>query len=168
MSPSDVGSTATAAQHRFRLHFYPDQEPTPPLPPPEPSSSNGPGPFLVFEQMPFHKSKHREKFNLMRDRYERVIVRQEEYQRELDVATTKLKRLQAENDLLLDALGVAAAQNPASFGLSPLPPSTAAPAHFPPEIGGLEADDLGTLDFIPWNETGRTDSRPQHNSNGRG
>ncbi|KAF8717165.1 hypothetical protein AX14_012178 [Amanita brunnescens Koide BX004] len=42
--------------------------------------------------------KYKEKFNAMRQKYEQVTARHEEYQRQLDTANAKIKKLQAENE----------------------------------------------------------------------
>ncbi|KAF7309560.1 hypothetical protein MIND_00326900 [Mycena indigotica] len=110
-------STGKTSQHRFRLLVNPVNADRDATPPPETLSSINSG--IPYVPNPFQKSKIREKFNMMRDRYDRVTVKQQAYLRELDLAIEKLNKLQAENDLLLDALGVAAAQDPASFGLLP-------------------------------------------------
>ncbi|KAK2467370.1 hypothetical protein APHAL10511_000605 [Amanita phalloides] len=48
--------------------------------------------------------KYKEKFNAMRQKYEQVTARHEDFQRQLDVANAKMKKLQTENELLLDVI----------------------------------------------------------------
>jgi len=59
-------------------------------------------------KIPLHKpTRYKEKFQALRERYDRVTAAHVDYQRDLDIAAAKLKDLQAENDYLLDAINVA-------------------------------------------------------------
>ncbi|KAJ6615174.1 hypothetical protein B0H10DRAFT_2004347 [Mycena sp. CBHHK59/15] len=127
----------TAAQHRFRLSV--NVNPGDSAPPESNGSAGGngsngnlsraatepagSGPFL-YAQLPYRNSRYKEKFQALREKYDRVIAKQDEYQHDLEIATEKIKKLQAENDLLLDAMNLAAAHQPSMFGLlpPPLPP----------------------------------------------
>ncbi|KAJ7173634.1 hypothetical protein C8R46DRAFT_1083447 [Mycena filopes] len=116
----------SAAQHRFRLSV--DD------PPMETASSADAGrrtphapdqaasaPFIQYAQLPYRNSRYKEKFQALREKYDRVVLKQEEYHQDLELATAKMKKLQAENDLLLDAMNLAASHQPSMFGLLPPP-----------------------------------------------
>ncbi|KAJ7230569.1 hypothetical protein GGX14DRAFT_583890 [Mycena pura] len=91
----------------------------------------------VFNQMPYRNSRYKDKFLMLREKYERITAKQDEYHRDLDLAMSKIKKLQAENDMLLDALSAAAAQVPVPFGISP---HRDRPAHdAPPGPGPMDA-----------------------------
>ncbi|KAJ7876299.1 hypothetical protein B0H13DRAFT_1004375 [Mycena leptocephala] len=82
-------------------------------------------------------SRYKEKFQALREKYDRVTAKQQEYHQDLEIATAKIKKLQAENDLLLDAMNLAAAHQPSMFGLLPpsLPPTRhPAAAHGPRRV----------------------------------
>ncbi|KAJ6581077.1 hypothetical protein B0H19DRAFT_492253 [Mycena capillaripes] len=129
----------SAAQHRFRLSVNVGDTPMENGPssattvsnrPPPPQDPAGNGPFL-YAQLPYRNSRYKEKFQSLREKYDRVTAKQQEYHQDLEIATAKIKKLQAENDLLLDAMNLAAAHQPSMFGLIP-------PAHHPdvPAGGG--------------------------------
>jgi len=70
-------------------------------------------------------NRYKDKFHSLRERYDVVTAKQEEYRRELELASAKLKKIQAENDLLLDAMEIVAQSQPTllQYLLSPqLPP----------------------------------------------
>jgi len=149
----------SVAQHRFRLVV---KDPTTP----DLSLEGGPhsgtvmtsaprlppdvavnGPFI----MPYRNSRYKDKFLMLRDKYERITAKQDEYHRDLDLAMDKIKKLEAENDMLLDALGAAASQHPVPFGISP---HRDRPAHdAPPGPGPMDA-------LLP--------EQPPHHVNGNG
>ncbi|KAF8196876.1 hypothetical protein K438DRAFT_1967869 [Mycena galopus ATCC 62051] len=130
----------SAAQHRFRLAVNTPEEnngsssAAAVANPPRPAPDQGNVPFM-YGQLPFRNSRYKEKFQNLREKYDRVITKQREYQHDLDIATAKIKKLQAENEyeflffLLLDAMNLAAAHQPSMFGLLPSshPPSDMAP-----------------------------------------
>ncbi|TDL26657.1 hypothetical protein BD410DRAFT_783757 [Rickenella mellea] len=68
-------------------------------------------------------NKYKEKFHALRTRYDNVTSKHEEYRRELEQADAQLKKLQAENDLLLDAMSIAALGQPTllQYLISPIP-----------------------------------------------
>jgi len=67
-----------------------------------------------------HRStRYKEKYQVMRERFERVNAAKEAYQRDLQLATEKIRKIQEENDLLLDAM----------LGSSP-PSSNSNPKHY--------------------------------------
>ncbi|KAJ7460723.1 hypothetical protein FB451DRAFT_1371583 [Mycena latifolia] len=124
----------SAAQHRFRLSVDTPPGENPPAsaatgnprpPAPEPP---GTGPFL-YAQLPYRNSRYKEKFQALREKYDRITAKQDEYHHDLEIATAKIKKLQAENDLLLDAMNLAASHQPSLFGLlpPPLPPDVPPP-----------------------------------------
>ncbi|KAJ6561141.1 hypothetical protein DFH09DRAFT_1364577 [Mycena vulgaris] len=130
----------SAAQHRFRLSVNVNPADTPPengpssatavtpRPPPEVAGS---GPFL-YAQLPYRNSRYKEKFQALREKYDRIIAKQDEYHHDLEIATAKIKKLQAENDLLLDAMNLAATHQPSMFGLLPPPLPPDAPSNDAP------------------------------------
>ncbi|KAF7356976.1 hypothetical protein MVEN_01034000 [Mycena venus] len=134
----------SAAQHRFRLAVNAPEPPVasgpssastvanPPPPPPEQPAN---GPFL-YGQLPYRNSRYKEKFQALREKYDRVTAKQQEYHQDLEIATAKIKKLQAENDLLLDAMNLAASHQPSMFGL--LPPTH--PPDIPPGGGPMDLD----------------------------
>ncbi|KAJ6478493.1 hypothetical protein C8R47DRAFT_633362 [Mycena vitilis] len=133
----------SAAQHRFRISVNEENGSNPPRPPPE-----GGTPFF-HGQHPHRNSRYKEKFQALREKYDRVTAKQQEYHQDLEIATEKIKKLQAENDLLLDAMNLAASHQPSMFGLLP-------PAHPPdaPRGGGPINIDAGPA--------------PRHHANGNG
>ncbi|KAJ7272602.1 hypothetical protein B0H12DRAFT_587695 [Mycena haematopus] len=105
----------SAAQHRFRLAVNaPDAAmdnngstsaslvPTPPRPPTDQGNNT---PFL-YGQLPFRNSRYKEKFQALREKYDRVITKQQEYQQDLEIATAKIKKLQAENEYVFSFLEI--------------------------------------------------------------
>ncbi|KAJ7807293.1 hypothetical protein B0H14DRAFT_2873707 [Mycena olivaceomarginata] len=132
----------SAAQHRFRLAVNA----------PDPSIDNGPSSASSsthrlppdqgsttgsMASLPYRNSRYKEKFQSLREKYDRVIAKQQEYHQDLEIATAKIKKLQAENDLLLDAMNLAASHQPSMFG--PLPPSH--PPDMPPGGGPMDVAD---------------------------
>ncbi|KAJ7623698.1 hypothetical protein FB45DRAFT_926498 [Roridomyces roridus] len=146
-----VPEGANAAQHRFRLSLSGNpsdlaQETSPSLsatsasyPASRPPQDNGNGPF----HLPYRNSRYKEKFQALREKYDRVLAKQAEYLNEYDTATAKIKQLQAENDLLLDAMYLAAQQNPQSFGLNE-PPTADTPLSMLGDIDALHNAPTGT------------------------
>ncbi|CAA7265232.1 unnamed protein product [Cyclocybe aegerita] len=76
---------------------------------------------------------YKDKFHKMREKYDRVTLTHETHERELEMLNAKIKKMQAENDLLLDAIYLADASlyyryfpesDSPPFGSAPLPPST--------------------------------------------
>ncbi|KAJ3494138.1 hypothetical protein NMY22_g20117 [Coprinellus aureogranulatus] len=51
-----------------------------------------------------HRGRYKEKFSAMRDKFEKATRNQEVYQKQLELANAKIKKLAAENEVLLDAL----------------------------------------------------------------
>ncbi|KAG6879090.1 hypothetical protein C0992_005235 [Termitomyces sp. T32_za158] len=57
---------------------------------------------------PAHRStRYKEKFQALRERYDRVLAIRDTIEHDLDIATQKMDKIQAENDLLLDAIHTA-------------------------------------------------------------
>ncbi|KAJ7626303.1 hypothetical protein DFH06DRAFT_1339443 [Mycena polygramma] len=154
----------SAAQHRFRISVNDENgSSNPPRPPPE-----GGTPFFH----PHRNSRYKEKFQALREKYDRVTAKQQEYHQDLEIATEKIKKLQAENDLLLDAMNLAASHQPSMFGLLP-------PAHPPdaPRGGGpmnIDAGPAPPRHHVNGNgvsngtRSGSSSSGPGHLSNGNG
>ncbi|KAH7910068.1 hypothetical protein BJ138DRAFT_1114439 [Hygrophoropsis aurantiaca] len=65
-------------------------------------------------QTPSHRGppRYKEKFQALRERYDQVTALHEEYQRDLKLANERMQKLQAENDLLLDAISIALPTTP--------------------------------------------------------
>ncbi|KIM39639.1 hypothetical protein M413DRAFT_447112 [Hebeloma cylindrosporum] len=95
---------------------------------------------LMLEQDRAHRAQgersvsYKDKFQRMREKYDRVTAAHEAGQKDLEILNAKLKKLQSENDLLLDAIYVADAPLyeryfPSQPGTSspPLNPSMALP-----------------------------------------
>ncbi|KAG6865692.1 hypothetical protein C0991_000306 [Blastosporella zonata] len=58
---------------------------------------------------PGHRStRYKDKFHLLRDKYDRTLALRDTIERELFAAAEKMDKIQAENDLLLDAIYTAA------------------------------------------------------------
>ncbi|KAG5641813.1 hypothetical protein DXG03_004155 [Asterophora parasitica] len=72
--------------------------------------------------------KGSQRFQSLRERYERVITTHEDHERDLELANAKIKKLQAENELLLDAIFTSAPELVQL--ISPVEPSPS--SHFPP------------------------------------
>ncbi|EIW75132.1 hypothetical protein CONPUDRAFT_140126 [Coniophora puteana RWD-64-598 SS2] len=50
--------------------------------------------------------RYKEKFQQLRERYDQVNALHDEYERNLELAKTRMRKLQEENDLLLDAIAL--------------------------------------------------------------
>ncbi|KAI0339716.1 hypothetical protein BDW22DRAFT_1361294 [Trametopsis cervina] len=57
-------------------------------------------------------TKHKEKFLAMKEKYEQVVATHEKYERELALANEKIRNLQNECNLLLDAVDIAVPGQP--------------------------------------------------------
>ncbi|KAF9465564.1 hypothetical protein BDZ94DRAFT_1320144 [Collybia nuda] len=55
---------------------------------------------------PTRTTPYKEKFQVLRERYEEVTKEHDNYQRDLEIANAKILMLQEENDLLIDAINV--------------------------------------------------------------
>ncbi|KAI6116742.1 hypothetical protein EDD16DRAFT_1591231 [Pisolithus croceorrhizus] len=70
-------------------------------------------------------AKSKEKYQALREKFDQVNALHEEYERELALATARIKKLQAENDLLLDAISITIPATPSLMHLTrPSPTST--------------------------------------------
>ncbi|KAI5995639.1 hypothetical protein EDD15DRAFT_613041 [Pisolithus albus] len=78
-------------------------------------------------------SRYKEKYQALREKFDQVNARHEEYERELELANARIKKLQAENDLLLDAISITIPATPSLMHLTrPSPTSTTpVPQHQP-------------------------------------
>ncbi|TFK39663.1 hypothetical protein BDQ12DRAFT_721885 [Crucibulum laeve] len=52
-------------------------------------------------------TKYKEKFQSMREKFDQATAMNDQYRQDLEVANAKIKRLHAENNLLLDAMNIA-------------------------------------------------------------
>ncbi|KAG1747989.1 uncharacterized protein EDB91DRAFT_1245444 [Suillus paluster] len=83
------------------------------------------------------RGRYKEKFQVLRERYDRVVVLHDEYERDLELANARMRNLQAENDLLLDAISLTVPATPSLMHLTrPSPtlyshphPASALPPH---------------------------------------
>ncbi|TFL01613.1 hypothetical protein BDV98DRAFT_567244 [Pterulicium gracile] len=79
-----------------------------PVPPPTASTSKPTkvkeSAFIAKPTLVVRSTKYKEKFNAMKEKYERVNGIHDAHQKELDTAKEKLRLLQEENNLLLDAI----------------------------------------------------------------
>ncbi|KAJ7027865.1 hypothetical protein C8F04DRAFT_71567 [Mycena alexandri] len=158
----------SVAQHRFRLSVDTPENGSSgtmgghrtPLPPPEAGAN---GPFLL----PYRNSRYKEKFQALREKYDRVILKQEEYHQDLELATAKIKKLQAENDLLLDAMNLAASHQPSMFGLLPPPlPPDAPPGGGPMDIDAFAGPSTSAAPLVADRPSARHHRVNGHNGNG--
>lgn len=70
-------------------------------------------------------SRYKEKFQALREKFDQVNVQHNEYQRDLDHANARIRKLQAENNLLLDAISIAVPATPSLMHLiGPSPTGT--------------------------------------------
>ncbi|OJA12812.1 hypothetical protein AZE42_09582 [Rhizopogon vesiculosus] len=81
-----------------------------------------------------HRGRYKEKFQTLRERYDQVVALHEEYEKDLELANARMRKLQAENDLLLDAINLAVPAMPSLIHLTRPSPtlyshSASAPPH---------------------------------------
>ncbi|KAF5316155.1 hypothetical protein D9619_006750 [Psilocybe cf. subviscida] len=105
-----------------------------------------------------HNVSYKDKFQKMREKYDKVTLTHENHNRDLEILNSKIKKLQAENDLLLDSIDVSepdlltryfpAPSSPTHRG-QPLPPAQA--GHYPstmppppPPISAVSSSATGT------------------------
>jgi len=70
-------------------------------------------------------TRYKEKFQALREKYDQTIATHEQYKRELELANEKMKRLEEECNLLLDAVDIAAPAQPTLMhylSQDPIPP----------------------------------------------
>ncbi|KAH7921187.1 hypothetical protein BV22DRAFT_985505, partial [Leucogyrophana mollusca] len=65
------------------------------------------------------------RFQALRERYDQVTALHNEYERDLELANARMRKLQAENDLLLDAISITVPATPSLLHL--VRPSPRAP-----------------------------------------
>ncbi|KDQ61816.1 hypothetical protein JAAARDRAFT_190531 [Jaapia argillacea MUCL 33604] len=73
-------------------------------------------------------NKYKEKFHTLREKYDQVTSMNEQLQRDLDIYNAKMKHLQAEQDLLMDAMFIVLQSDPRLHQIYhdpdlPLPPN---------------------------------------------
>ncbi|KAL5492595.1 hypothetical protein ACEPAI_4042 [Sanghuangporus weigelae] len=119
-------------------------------------------------------TSHKAKFLMLKESYDTVTARHQELLRELRVANSKLKSVQAENDLLLDALGIVAHTQPTLVGIlqqmdpEPLfPPGEMYPPHRGPYAAPLSAAYIVDAPPPPLNGNGHSDHSTHRVTNGR-
>ncbi|OCB86318.1 hypothetical protein A7U60_g6632 [Sanghuangporus baumii] len=119
-------------------------------------------------------ASHKAKFLMLKESYDTVIARHQELLRELQVANSKLKSVQAENDLLLDALGIVANTQPTLVGIlqqmdpEPLfPPGEAYPPHRGPYAALPPAAYVVDAPPPSLNGNGHSDHSTHRAANGR-
>ncbi|KAF8555856.1 hypothetical protein OG21DRAFT_1507219 [Imleria badia] len=61
--------------------------------------------------------RYKEKFQALREKFDQVSVQHDEYQRDLELANARIRKLQAENDLLLDAISITVPATPSLLHL---------------------------------------------------
>ncbi|KAG2144261.1 hypothetical protein DEU56DRAFT_790840 [Suillus clintonianus] len=64
------------------------------------------------------RGRYKEKFQFLRERFDRVVGLKEEYERDLELANARMHKLQAENDLLLDAINLTVPATPSLMHLT--------------------------------------------------
>ncbi|KAI6023338.1 hypothetical protein EDC04DRAFT_2727238 [Pisolithus marmoratus] len=70
-------------------------------------------------------SRYKEKYQSLRETFDQVNAQHEKYEQELELANARIKKLQAENDLLLDAISITIPATPSLMHLiHPSPTST--------------------------------------------
>ncbi|OAX35190.1 hypothetical protein K503DRAFT_803014 [Rhizopogon vinicolor AM-OR11-026] len=80
-----------------------------------------------------HRGRYKEKFQTLRERYDQVVALHEEYEKDLELANARMRKLQAENDLLLDAINLAVPAMPSLIHLTrPSPTQYSHSASAPP------------------------------------
>ncbi|KAF8448787.1 hypothetical protein L210DRAFT_838594, partial [Boletus edulis BED1] len=70
------------------------------------------------------------RFQTLRERFDQVSAQHDEYQRDLGIANARMRKLQAENDLLLDAISITVPATPSLIHLirpRPSPTGTSMP-----------------------------------------
>ncbi|KAL5531280.1 hypothetical protein ACEPAG_4157 [Sanghuangporus baumii] len=119
-------------------------------------------------------TSHKAKFLMLKESYDTVTARHQELLRELQVANSKLKSVQAENDLLLDALGIVAHTQPTLVGIlqqmdpEPLfPPGEAYPPHRGPYATLPPTTYIVDAPPLPLNGSGHSDHSTHRATNGR-
>ncbi|EMD39372.1 hypothetical protein CERSUDRAFT_93408 [Gelatoporia subvermispora B] len=118
-------------------------------------------------------TRYKEKFQALREKYDQTVATHEQYKRELELANDKLKRLQEECNLLLDAVDIAVPAQPSLLhylSQDPIPPqyhsytvpfapAPAAPQPAPPQPAPPQA---------PPRTRSRRSSQQHVNGNGHG
>ncbi|KIJ65484.1 hypothetical protein HYDPIDRAFT_110574 [Hydnomerulius pinastri MD-312] len=127
-SPALSRATRNDASKPPRGHRTSDKhtvEDTPKVKPPAPAQRSG--------------TRYKEKFQALKERFDQVSAQREEYERDLELANARMRKLQAENDLLLDAISITVPATPSLMHLirpSPTATSSSAPlasyTHPPP------------------------------------
>ncbi|KAF8840386.1 hypothetical protein BDN67DRAFT_968574 [Paxillus ammoniavirescens] len=110
--PHNNLSKASKAQRSSEKHPIEDSS-TIKTKPPAPPQRSGP--------------RYKEKFQALRERFDQVSALHEGYERDLELANTRIRKIQAENDLLLDAISITVPATPSLMHLiRPSPTGTSA------------------------------------------
>jgi len=80
-------------------------------------------------------NRYKDKFQTMRERYDGVIAKNEATRRELEAANVRLRKIQGENNLLLDAMEIVARGQPTLLQYL-LPPHLPPPPDPTREVNG--------------------------------
>ncbi|KAG2143816.1 uncharacterized protein EDB93DRAFT_1105144 [Suillus bovinus] len=64
------------------------------------------------------RGKFKEKFQVLRERFDQVVGEREVLERDLELANARMRKLQAENDLLLDAINLTVPATPSLMHLT--------------------------------------------------
>lgn len=64
------------------------------------------------------RGRFKEKFQVLRERFDQVVGLHEELERDLELANARMRKLQAENDLLLDAINLTVPATPSLMHLT--------------------------------------------------
>lgn len=64
------------------------------------------------------RGRYKEKFQGLRETFDQVVGLQEELERDLELALARMRKLQAENDLLLDAINLTVPATPSLMHLT--------------------------------------------------
>ncbi|KAI6149656.1 hypothetical protein BKA82DRAFT_4131701 [Pisolithus tinctorius] len=76
-------------------------------------------------------SRYKEKYQTLREKFDQVNALHEEYEKELELASARIKKLQAENDLLLDAISITIPATPSLMHLIRPSPTSTTPLPMP-------------------------------------
>ncbi|KAL4072876.1 hypothetical protein V8B97DRAFT_1916807 [Scleroderma yunnanense] len=76
-------------------------------------------------------SRYKEKYQALRENFDQVNAEHEDWERKLELANTRIKKLQAENDLLLDAISITVPATPSLLHLIRPSPTSMTPGSTP-------------------------------------
>ncbi|KIM68195.1 hypothetical protein SCLCIDRAFT_1209610 [Scleroderma citrinum Foug A] len=79
-------------------------------------------------------SRYKEKYQALREKFDQVNTEHEDWNRKLELANARIKKLQAENDLLLDAISIAVPATPSLLHLIQPSSTSITPVPTPPHV----------------------------------